>query len=220
MNQGPAQKVLYPNVTSSTMSRFEKELDTWFGRKNIPIWITEYGNETKPGEPSGVTEAQQAAYVTQAIAMAKKDTRVPMFIWFVFRDSGGSPWQSGVYRTSGAAKPAAPEVELGGEPVDRVNGKVTVKGGTANPPVIVYCAICARTTGRRAWSSSGRNLPRRAGAYRRPEQSRPRLRLHDHGPSHRPACGEGPDLQGRDRREHRDDRAEEADDHDRGNLDG
>ena len=110
VNQGPAQKVRYPNVAFSTMKQFEKDLDKWFGRKNIPVWITEYGNETKPGEPKGVTEAQQAAYVPQAIAFAKKDPRIPMFIWFVFRDSAGSPWQSGVYRTSGAAKPGGREV--------------------------------------------------------------------------------------------------------------
>ena len=34
-------------------------LDTWFHRKNIPVWITEYGHETKPGEPIGVTEASR-----------------------------------------------------------------------------------------------------------------------------------------------------------------
>src|SRR6187200_694456 len=91
VSQGPAQKVRYPNVAFSTMKQFEKDLDKWFGRKNIPVWITEYGNETKPGEPKGVTEAQQAAYVPQAIAFAKKDPRIPMFVWFVFRDSAGSP---------------------------------------------------------------------------------------------------------------------------------
>jgi hypothetical protein len=35
--------------------RFEKSLDTWFKRKNVRIWITEYGHETKQdGEPKGV----------------------------------------------------------------------------------------------------------------------------------------------------------------------
>ena len=82
--------------------------------------------------------AQQAQYVTQAIANAKKDKRIPMFVWFVFRDSRSSPWQSGVYRTTGAAKPAAPKWNSAAKPVDRVNGKVSVKGGTANPSVVVY----------------------------------------------------------------------------------
>ena len=137
VNQGPGQKVRYPNVAFSTLKQFEKDLDKWFGRKNIPIWITEYGNETKPGEPKGVTEAQQAAYVPQAIAFAKKDPRIPMFVWFVFRDSAGSPWQSGVYRTSGAAKPAAARWAAAARTTDRLNGKLTVKGGTANPLVNV-----------------------------------------------------------------------------------
>ena len=67
-----------------------------------------------------------------------------MFIWFVFRDSSSNPWQSGVYRTTGAAKPAAPKWDSAAKPVDRVNGNVSVKGGTANPSVVVdlreFCA--------------------------------------------------------------------------------
>ena len=144
VNQGPAQKVRYPNVAFSTMKQFESDLDKWFGRKNIPIWITEYGNETRPGEPKGVSEAQQAAYVPQAIAFARKDPRIPMFVWFVFRDSSGSPWQSGVYRTSGAAKPAASRWAAAAKTTDKLNGKVTVKGGTANPALNVnYRDMCA-----------------------------------------------------------------------------
>ncbi len=138
VSQGPAQRVRYPNVAFSTLGQFERDLDKWFKRKNIPIWITEYGNETKPGEPKGVTEAQQARYVPQAIALAKKDPRVPIFVWFVFRDSKGSPWQSGVYRSSGAAKPAASKWAAAAKAADRLNGKVTVKGGTANPLVTVH----------------------------------------------------------------------------------
>ena len=67
VNQKPTQLVRYPNVTLKSFPRFEKDLDAAFKRKNVPIWITEYGNETKPGEPKGVTEAQQAAYIPQAI---------------------------------------------------------------------------------------------------------------------------------------------------------
>jgi hypothetical protein len=138
VSQGPNQRVRYPNVTFSTLGRFEQDLDKWFGRKNIPIWITEYGNETRPGEPKGVTEAQQAAYVQQAIALAKKDARIPMFVWFVFRDSSGSPWQSGLYRPSGAAKPAASRFRTAARGVDRINGKISVKGGTTSPALTVH----------------------------------------------------------------------------------
>ena len=140
----PTQKVRYPNVTLSTMPQFEKDLDKAFGRKSIPVWITEYGQETKPGEPAGVTEAQQAKYLPQAISIAKKDARVPMFVWFVFRDSGGSPWQSGIYRKTGAAKPAQPKWASAAKPLDMVNGKASFKGGTKNPTLTVYLReLCA-----------------------------------------------------------------------------
>ena len=147
VNQGPAQKVRYPNVAFSTMKQFEKDLDKWFGRKNIPVWVTEYGNETKPGEPAGVTEAQQAKYLPQAIALARKDPRVDMFVWFVMQDSNGSLWQSGLYRLDGAPKRAEPRFAPAAGPLDMVNGKMTVKGGTKNPMVTVYLReYCSNNT--------------------------------------------------------------------------
>ncbi len=137
VNQKPTQLVRYPNVTLESMPRFEKDLDAAFRRKNVPIWITEYGNETKPGEPKGVTEAQQAAYIRR-VAMARKDTRVQMFIWFVMQDSQGSLWQSGIYRQDGTSKPAHRVFARAAPPLNPVNGKETVKGGTRNPTLTVY----------------------------------------------------------------------------------
>jgi Cellulase (glycosyl hydrolase family 5) len=144
VSQAPTQKTKYPNVTFSTLSLFEKDLDKAFKRKNIPVWITEYGNETKPGEPKGVSEAQQAAFLPQAIALAKKDPRIPMFIWFVLQDSAGNPWQSGIYRTGGVPKPARQRFVTAAGSLSPVNGKIVVKGGTRNPVVTVYVrSYCA-----------------------------------------------------------------------------
>jgi len=138
VNQKPTQLVRYPNVTLSSMPRFEQDLDAAFRRKNVPIWITEYGNETKPGEPKGVTETQQASYIPQAIALARKDSRVQMFIWFVMQDSQGSLWQSGIYRTDATAKRAQPGFARAATPLNPVHGKVTVRAGTKNPRLTVY----------------------------------------------------------------------------------
>jgi Cellulase (glycosyl hydrolase family 5) len=102
----PTQKVRWPNVTLSQLARFETSIDAWFGRANIPVWITEYGYQTKPGEPFGVTNAQQAIYLAQVIRQLKADPRVHVFIWFVFRDSLQSPWQSGLVGVTGSPKPA------------------------------------------------------------------------------------------------------------------
>ena len=139
----------------------------------------------------------------QAIAIAKKDKRIPMFIWFVFRDSSVEPVAERHLPDDGAAKPAAPKWNSAAKPVDRVNGKVSVKGGTVNPSVVVYLReFCANNpVGARvgAWSQTFRGSTRVQNA-----QSSHTLAVD---------CtitvrlvgltgGQGPDLQGADRREH------------------
>ena len=221
VNQGPAQKVRYPNVAFSTMKQFESDLDKWFGRKNIPVWVTEYGNETKPGEPKGVTEAQQAAYVPQAISFAKKDARIPMFIWFVFRDSAGSPWQSGVYRNVGRGQARGVEVGGGGKARRQAQRQGERQGRHRQParqrqlPGHVH-EQRARHTGRRCVA----RLLRSAQHRRRPGLDRARIRLHDHGPADGPRRREGRHLPGRDRCEHGLDAGEAEGVDDRRHLDG
>jgi hypothetical protein len=130
----PLQKVRYPNVSLSTLPTFEKNLRAWFHRV-VPVWITEYGHETRPGEPHGVSLSTQSAYARQALTVARKDPNVQMFIWFVFRDSKGNPWQSGLEQPSGAAKPAYAGF---GAIARLVNGvTITVKHGT-RPDIPVY----------------------------------------------------------------------------------
>jgi hypothetical protein len=144
VNQAPTQRVRYPNVALTTMPRFERDLARWFRRRSVAVWITEYGSETRPGEPNGVTEAQQARYVTQALTLARLDPRVPMFIWFVFRDSAGSPWQSGLYRKNGTAKPALSTWSAAAKQVNQVDGRVAVKSGTRSPTITLYLrSLCA-----------------------------------------------------------------------------
>ena len=138
VSQKATQRVLWPNVALTSLPRFERSLDQWFGRRNIPVWVTEYGHETRPAEPKGVSEAQQALYISQAIAMLRKDPRVPLFVWFVFRDSPGSLWESGLYRSSGAAKPALARYRAAAAPLDMRNTVVKVKGGTRSPVVTAY----------------------------------------------------------------------------------
>lgn len=138
VNQKPTQRVRYPNVTLTSFPRFTKDLDTWFKRKNVRIWITEYGHEVKQdGEPNGVSRAQQAAYAAQALALAKNDPRTDMFIWFVFRDHATSTWQSGLRTRSGAAKPSLTRFRAAAKAVDARNAIVTVRGGVLSPTVSV-----------------------------------------------------------------------------------
>ena len=135
----PTEKVRYPNVTLSTMPKFEKDLHTWF-KKTVPIWITEYGHETKPGERKGVSLATQAAYAKQALAIAKKDPNVQMFIWFTFRDSSGNPWQSGLLQPSGSAKPSYSAFGSVARGIDGTT--VNVRAGRT-PTVTLYFPVLA-----------------------------------------------------------------------------
>ena len=105
-NLPPLQKVRYPNVTLSTLPLFEQQLKTSFHR-SVPVWITEYGHETKPGEPKGVTTAKQAAYAKQALTIAKNDPNVQMFGPVRVPRLGGQPLAERALELASAAhKPA------------------------------------------------------------------------------------------------------------------
>jgi hypothetical protein len=82
------------------------ELTKLYGPKHL--WITEYGYETNPPDHNfGVSYAKQAAYLTQAYAIAKKNPRIDMLLWFLIKDDknlGG--WQSGLETVTGKHKPA------------------------------------------------------------------------------------------------------------------
>jgi hypothetical protein len=135
LRQRPTAIVRWPNVTLSQLARFGTSLDQWFGRKNIPIWITEYGYQTQPQQPRGVTYSQQAAYARTALNVARNDPRVQMFIWFIFRDDPTSAWKSGLLAPNGARKPLFTAFSALARLLDGRNPVVTVKGGTRNPVV-------------------------------------------------------------------------------------
>jgi hypothetical protein len=105
---GPTQKVAYPNVAFSTMTRFGSDLQKWFGRR-IPIWVTEYGEQTVPeypGPPPGVSYSKQAQDLKTAMKLAQENPYVEMFTWFIFRDSDSKTWFSGVVKKNGSKKPS------------------------------------------------------------------------------------------------------------------
>ena len=135
----PSQVVKWPNVSLASLQRFDDNLKTWFKRKSVPIWITEYGHQTKPEDPLGVTYSMQAAYIQQAISMAARYPFVNMFIWFVFQDDPGQPWESGVYNRAGTPKGTSPaRFSASARPLDARNGVLLVKAGTLTPLVNLY----------------------------------------------------------------------------------
>ena len=72
------------------------------------FWITEYGYQTKPPDGQfGVSWSNQARYLTQAFAIAKRNPRVDLMLWFLVRDEPNlAGWQSGLMTRDGVKKPA------------------------------------------------------------------------------------------------------------------
>jgi hypothetical protein len=93
-------------VTLANIGDLSKELKRLYGTK--PIWITEYGYQTNPPDRTiGVSWSAQAKYLTQAFAIARKNPRIQMMLWFLLKDEpflGG--WQSGLMTASGRIKPS------------------------------------------------------------------------------------------------------------------
>jgi polysaccharide biosynthesis protein PslG len=101
---GPTEQVRWPNVTMTQIPRLAASLQLWFHRA-VPIWITEYAEQTKPQYPHGVSEARQARDAVEALKLAAQVPAVKMFTWFILRDSP-STWKSGLETASGAHKRA------------------------------------------------------------------------------------------------------------------
>jgi hypothetical protein len=143
LGQGPLQKARYPNVHLTQVSKFAKDLSKWFGRP-AAVWITEYGFETKPGEPRGVTPTQQAAYASQTIDILSRIPSVKMLVWFIFRDDPTSTWQSGLVNRDGTKKPAFATFSSRAKPVDARNPIVGAKVGVAPIVRIPVLELAAR----------------------------------------------------------------------------
>ena len=90
-----------------------------------PIWITEYGYQTRPPDPfRGVSWFHQASWMSWAEYLAYLNPRVDSFAQFLLRDDAPRTryprrdkrrwitWQSGLLTTDGEAKPSRDEFRL------------------------------------------------------------------------------------------------------------
>jgi len=93
-------------VTLGNIDALVAEVTRLYGRKRI--WITEYGYQTNPPEKAfGVSYAKQATYLKQAYAIARKNPRIDMMVWFLMKDEKRlSGWQSGFLTAAGKKKPS------------------------------------------------------------------------------------------------------------------
>jgi hypothetical protein len=93
-------------VTFGNLDTLVVEVTKLYGHKEI--WLDEYGYQTNPPDDDlGVTPAKQARFLTQSVALARKNPRVTMLLWFLVRDEHRLiGWQSGLETWDGKRKPA------------------------------------------------------------------------------------------------------------------
>jgi hypothetical protein len=133
VGHGPWQRYRFPNVNMRLLHVFEERLDRWFGRPDIPIWISEYGCETRPGRRGGVSLSQQSSCVREALEIAAADPRVEMFIWFTFRDDpAAKTWSSGLIGDDNRRKPALAAFAADAGRLDARNPVVSMLPGVAH----------------------------------------------------------------------------------------
>jgi hypothetical protein len=109
-------------VTIAELPRLERLLDRilrHYGvRRRLPLWLTEFGYQSRPPDPLGVSLREQAAYLNQAEYMAYGDRRVRALSQFLLVDDRPVPgvarsdprywgtFQTGLVTLAGKPKPA------------------------------------------------------------------------------------------------------------------
>jgi hypothetical protein len=108
-------------ATISTLPRLDRALDrvlAAYGRRRrggMPVYLSEFGYNTRPPNPAGVTPSQQAAFIDQAQYIAYADPRVRALSQFLLVDDAPRPGRNGVRTGYGATFQTGLEF-LGGRP--------------------------------------------------------------------------------------------------------
>ncbi len=106
----------WPNIAIGNFDRFLSEVNRLWRGKRFPVWITEYGWQTKTGKHDqyAITEAKQAKFLKQSIDVFRTQyPRVNRITWFLIKDEPvtttdgrQNTWQSGFRRLNGTKKPS------------------------------------------------------------------------------------------------------------------
>ena len=89
-------------------------ISKYYGPKHL--WITEYAYQTNPpNKHFGVSYLKQAQYLTQSYALARKNPRIDLMLWFLVRDNPVSVngWQSGLETVTRQAQAVLERVREG-----------------------------------------------------------------------------------------------------------
>ena len=152
-------------LTLANLPRLLKEVRRDFGPKRI--WLTEYGNQTNPPDPFGVSWAQQAQYVAESALRVESAPFVDMLVQFLVQDESRlNGWQSGLLTAGGVVKPSFGSFRLPITEAGRRGQRTTLWGqvrpGTGRRQYVLQRFVRGR------WLASGRPaLTDARGSYTR-----------------------------------------------------
>ena len=140
-------------LTLANLPALLREVRRDFGRKRI--WLTEYGNQTNPPDPFGVSWAQQAQYVAESALRARSAPYVDMLMQFLVQDQPQlNGWQSGLLSATGMVKPSFNSYRLPIAQASRRGLRTTIWGqvrpGTGGRQYLLERFVRGR------WVASGR----------------------------------------------------------------
>ena len=171
---GPRANAAYPAVTMTRLDQFGKDLEKWFHRR-VPIWVTEYAEQTKPEYPGGVSLRAAGGRRQDALDMAAKSPYVEMFVWFILKDSTDKTWNSGLVARSRQQEAVVRHLRQGGEG-DRRPGARGRREQVAHDPArhpVPDLRQRGRREGRHHLRGARGQEERRRRAARRDDRSRP-----------------------------------------------
>jgi hypothetical protein len=98
------------------MRQLDRAYRRWHVSKHLPIWMTEYGYQTKPPDPYvGVSWARQASWTSWGEEIAYRNPRIASIAQFLLVDdkpvrkkrgrARWITWQSGLFTADGRKKP-------------------------------------------------------------------------------------------------------------------
>ena len=109
-NRRPRHSDWYTIANLGSLSALLRRVRARFGfGGGIPLYLTEFGYQTDPPDPFGVTPPEQARYLNQAEYLAYRDRSVRTLSQFLLYDDGPpvpATFQSGLMYRDGSAKPA------------------------------------------------------------------------------------------------------------------
>jgi hypothetical protein len=109
-NRPPRHSDWYTIANLPKLSALLRRVRARFGvGGSFPLYLTEFGYQTHPPDPLGVSPAQQARYLNQAEYLAYRSRNVRTLSQFLLYDDGppfAMTFQSGLDYSNGRAKPA------------------------------------------------------------------------------------------------------------------